>query len=252
MSVDERATILIVGDDPGVATLERRYLERAGHAVVSVADTAAAEAVLGGGGVDLLVLDDNLAGDRTGLEFYRDLQAAGHALPVIMVTGRSDEATIVAALRAGVRDFVTRSPASLDYLPEAVGRALTQVRTARALAASEAQFRRIVATAQEGVVVRDAASRISYANERMAAMLGHPVEALLGRPLTDFMDEAMRAEAERGFRERAAGRTGQFEFRFRRKDGTDRWVIVATMPPWPEALPGTTLSALANLPSLGS
>ncbi len=53
MSVDERATILIVEDDPGVAALERRYLERAGHAVVSVADTAAAEAALVAGGVDL-------------------------------------------------------------------------------------------------------------------------------------------------------------------------------------------------------
>jgi signal transduction histidine kinase len=50
-------------------------------------------------------------------------------LPVILVTGYSDDATIVRALRAGVRDYVFKSVEYLDYLPEAVRRVLEQEHT---------------------------------------------------------------------------------------------------------------------------
>jgi diguanylate cyclase (GGDEF)-like protein/PAS domain S-box-containing protein len=226
MSVDERATILIVEDDPGVATLERRYLERAGHAVVSVADTAAAVSALAAGGVDLLVLDDNLAGDRTGLAFYRDLQAAGHALPVIMVMGRSDEATIVAALRAGVRDFVTKSPAYLDYLPEAVGRALAQVRTARALAASEARFRSLVQNAGDIITLVAEDGTIRYGSPSLERILGYQPDEYQGRSLHPLLhpdDLPVLIAAAKQLRRTPAVEV-TLELRLRHRDASWRWL----------------------------
>jgi len=105
-----------------------------------------------------------------------------------------------------------------------------EVWTEREVQASEARFRRIVATAQEGVWVRDSAGRTTYVNERMAALLGYTPNEMIGQPILAFMDEDMRANAEAGFQRRAVGIAERFEFRFRRKNGTPLWAIVATSP----------------------
>ncbi|HEX3150083.1 MAG TPA: ATP-binding protein [Gemmataceae bacterium] len=127
-------TILLLEDDPGVARLQRLRLERAGYAVVATATPTDGMECLRQGGIDLLVLDNRLAGSEDGLSFYVRLKANGLDLPTILVTGYSDDATVISALRAGVRDYVFKSVEYLDYLPEAVRRILDQERTKRALA----------------------------------------------------------------------------------------------------------------------
>ena len=69
-------------------------------------------------------------------------------MPVILVTGFRDEATVIRAMRVGVRDFVTKSIEYLDYLPEAVGRVLRQVRTEHAAAESEARLAGLIGSAR--------------------------------------------------------------------------------------------------------
>jgi signal transduction histidine kinase len=122
--------VLILENEPGVAQLQRKRLERAGYRVRWEATPAAARAALAAGDVALLVLDYRLDG-ADGLQFYRELKAGGFEVPVILVTGYPDDRTVVEALRAGVRDYVTKSPEYLDYLPEAVRRVLAQERDAR-------------------------------------------------------------------------------------------------------------------------
>ncbi|HEX4144306.1 MAG TPA: response regulator [Pirellulales bacterium] len=123
-------TILTLEDDPGIARLQRCRLERAGFRVESAATAQSALELLRLAPIDLIVLDFNLPGVN-GLEFYEQLRESGRDVAVIIVTGFSGEATIIRALRAGVRDFVTKSPEYLDYLPEAVERVLKQVATER-------------------------------------------------------------------------------------------------------------------------
>lgn len=125
---------MILEDDPGVQRLQRRRLERAGYNVRVTTTTEQALEVIRGSGVDLLVLDNQLASTEDGLSFYSRLKSLGYDLPVILVTGYSDDATIVRALRAGVRDYVFKSTEYLDYLPEAVRRVLEQERTKAELA----------------------------------------------------------------------------------------------------------------------
>ena len=115
-------TVLILEDDPGVARLQQLRLERAGFAVTATATPDEALDRIQQGGVDLLVLDNQLSTCEDGLTVYTRLKRCGHHLPVILVTGYSDDATIVRALRTGVRDYVFKSVEYLDYLPEAVRR----------------------------------------------------------------------------------------------------------------------------------
>lgn len=131
MGTEPAEVVLIVEDEPGVAQLQRRRLERAGYQVRLAAGTAEARAALAAGDVGLMILDYRLPNNPDGLAFYRALKADGVAPPVILVTGYPDDRTVVEALRAGVRDYVTKSPEYLDYLPEAVRRVFEQERNAR-------------------------------------------------------------------------------------------------------------------------
>src|SRR5437899_11127903 len=127
MAGRESPVILIVEDDPGVTQLERRQLERAGYTPLSAANAAEALAQLRDTPVDLVLLDYRLPGETDGLDLFVQIKAAGFDVPVILVTAFSNEAIVIRALRTGVRDFVSKSVAYLDYLPEAVERVLRQV-----------------------------------------------------------------------------------------------------------------------------
>ena len=111
--------VLVVEDDPGIAVLQRRGLERAGFRVVTADTLEKARSLMLENDVRLVVLDYRLQEDQTGFEFHRWMKAAGYDVPVIMVTGAADDATAIRAMRAGFRDFVIKSIDYLNYLPEA-------------------------------------------------------------------------------------------------------------------------------------
>ncbi len=89
---------------------------------------------------------------------------------------------------------------------------------------SERQYRLIVETASEGIWMVDALGRTSFANPALLRLLGCDASALLGRPWTDFLDEAGRAVLLGGS---AAALVAQHDIRFRRPDGTQLWAHVS-------------------------
>jgi PAS domain S-box-containing protein len=125
MSTDARSLVLIVEDDPGVAILQRRRLERAGFSVVVANDLDGALATLDRGGISIVLIDYRL-GETTGLDLHRRMKASGHEVPVILVSGAMEDATIVEALRAGVRDVIVKTSDYLDSLPDTVREVLAQ------------------------------------------------------------------------------------------------------------------------------
>ena len=77
-----------------------------------------------------LLLDVRLPG-LSGLELQRELKARGDRLPIIFMTAFGDIPMAVHAIQAGADEFLTK-PFREQELLEAVGRALTRDRTARA------------------------------------------------------------------------------------------------------------------------
>jgi PAS domain S-box-containing protein len=125
MSTDPRL-ILVVEDEPGTALLQRRRLERAGFRVEVAPDVDRALDLLAAHPVDLVTMDYRL-GTTTGLELNRRMKIAGFDTPVIIVSGAVDDATVIEAMRAGIRDVVIKTVDYLEHLPDAVRAVLAQV-----------------------------------------------------------------------------------------------------------------------------
>jgi diguanylate cyclase (GGDEF)-like protein/PAS domain S-box-containing protein len=98
------------------------------------------------------------------------------------------------------------------------------------LAESEERYRRIAETSAEGIWTIDPEGRTTFANQRMADMLGYRVAEMLGRSFHDFMDEASRRLAEANLGRRKQGIVEQHDFVFRRKDGSEIWTSLSTGP----------------------
>lgn len=108
-------------------------------------------------------------------------------------------------------------------------------RALEALQASEERYRRIVETAEEGIWVLDESDVTTFVNQKMAGMLGFTVEEMLGSPLLAYVDERDRATMENILVRRRSGLKGSHDVRFRRRDGSELWVILAGAPIFDEA-----------------
>jgi DNA-binding response OmpR family regulator len=117
---DAPARVLIVEDDPTVAEVVTRYLEREGFAVESVADGREAVARADVQLPDLVVLDIMLPG-LDGLEVCRRLRARA-PIPVVMLTARGAEEDRILGLDLGADDYVSKpfSPRELTARVKAV------------------------------------------------------------------------------------------------------------------------------------
>jgi predicted signal transduction protein with EAL and GGDEF domain/FixJ family two-component response regulator len=102
--------VLLVDDDEVNLMLTSIALREAGFDVVEAADGAAALRQLEESAPDLIVLDALMPG-MDGFETCRALRALpGYAqVPVLMLTGLDDDASITRAYRAGATDFFVKS-----------------------------------------------------------------------------------------------------------------------------------------------
>jgi two-component system, cell cycle sensor histidine kinase and response regulator CckA len=101
-------------------------------------------------------------------------------------------------------------------------------RAERALRDSEARYRRIVETANEGIWMTDASWRTQYVNRVMADMMGYRTEEMLGRTLLSFVFEDDRDGFQDVIGPLKEGVREQEELRLRRKGGAEIWVTAST------------------------
>jgi signal transduction histidine kinase len=203
MGSETQTRILLVEDDPGVARLEQLRLERAGYTVVAAATAEEGLMQIAAGGIELIVLDQGLDQELNGLDFFRKVKQAGHNVPAILVTGLQTENLVVEALRAGVRDFVPKTPIFLNHLEPVVTRVLQQVRTERELAESrivarehEAQRRKLEHEVAQRRRVEQALKDADRRKDQFLAMLAHELRNPLA-PISNAV-QIMRLEGPNG------------------------------------------------------
>jgi PAS domain S-box-containing protein len=108
---------------------------------------------------------------------------------------------------------------------------ITQDRNAdAALYESELRFRQVIETSQQGIWFIDIDRRTTFVNERMAHMLGYTVTEMRGASIYEYMDDESRAVVDYHLERRRQGLKDEYDLRFKRKDGTDLWVMISAGP----------------------
>ncbi|OGR22651.1 MAG: hypothetical protein A2277_12605 [Desulfobacterales bacterium RIFOXYA12_FULL_46_15] len=108
--------------------------------------------------------------------------------------------------------------------------ALTGFLSYRHLQESEAKYRRIVDTADEGIWMSGEDLITTFVNSRMAEMIGYQAGEIIGWPLADFIFEEDVPDHQRRMENRFHGRIEHYERRFRHKNGRVVWTQVSATP----------------------
>ena len=122
MEEHSRGSVLVVDDEPTIAEVVSRYLERAGYASSVASDGISALEQAARRRPDLVVLDLMLPG-IDGLEVMRRLREQDRdRIAVILLTAKGEESDRVTGLRLGADDYVVKpfSPAELVARVDAV------------------------------------------------------------------------------------------------------------------------------------
>ncbi|HEY5934489.1 MAG TPA: PAS domain S-box protein [Kofleriaceae bacterium] len=228
--------VLMVEDSPVDAKLIAAALRKGGHIVeLERVDTEdALRAALRNATWDVVTCDWAMPGfdAPAALAVVKEI---GIDIPFIIVSGTVGEELAVDAMRAGAHDYVIKD--RLARLAPAVDRELRDVKARAAerqaaadLLASEARYRRIIETTNQGVWVIDTEGKTTFLNARMAELLGSTVSNVIGRTPAEFLDEDGREKLARAIATHKAGKPRQDEVQLRRADGSLISVLFDSSP----------------------
>jgi two-component sensor histidine kinase len=152
--------VLIVDDNPDDRALVLHELRAARPEAwaLEIADAAGLDAALAGQEPPALVVTDYELRWTTGLEVLARVKALHPDCPVIMFTGSGDETVAVEAMKAGLDDYVVKSPRQLPRLGASIRGALASAARGRALRDTEARLRE--ALAHKDVLLRELHHRV--------------------------------------------------------------------------------------------
>jgi DNA-binding response OmpR family regulator len=121
--------ILIVEDEPRIASFIEKGLRSQGFTTTILTDGLYVLDVIQSGTFDLLILDLGLPG-KDGFQVLEELRGQGEDIPVIILSARSDIHDKVAGLEGGADDYVTK-PFRFEELLARVKLRLRSTRPAR-------------------------------------------------------------------------------------------------------------------------
>jgi two-component system CheB/CheR fusion protein len=122
--VPAKPHVFIVDDDARVCEATRGVLEEDGYSVTSFQSGEAFLEAYAPASRQCVLIDACLPG-MSGLDLLKQLRIAGHGVPAIIITGNSDVAMAVLAMKSAASDFIEKPIGRVDLLAS-VGRALEE------------------------------------------------------------------------------------------------------------------------------
>ena len=99
-----------------------------------------------------------------------------------------------------------------------------------ALRESEQRYRLLIEGMNDGVIVLDENSSISYVNEKLCEMLGYLASEMIGHPICEFVDETYLKIVQEQTLRRTRGESGSYELGLKRKYGQTLLTLASGTP----------------------
>jgi two-component system sensor histidine kinase/response regulator len=184
MAQSEAVRILYVEDDPGLARLVQKRLQRVGYEVDIAADGEEGIKKYEADSYDLMFVDQNLP-VYDGLEVIRILASRNMLPPTVMITGTGDEKTAVESMKLGAIDYIVKDTGAgyLDLLPSVVAKLIKQrraveekQRTEEALRKSQQELQSLMDASPVAISWADLQGNIRYINRKYHELFGYTLE----------------------------------------------------------------------------
>lgn len=177
--------IHIVDDDDTVRRLLTILMEKEGFRVVAHRNGLTALEQSPALQPELVMLDVAMPG-MDGITLCRHLRQldAYRQVPILMLTGLSDDGTVAAAYAAGATDYIPK-PLRPEVLRHKVSHLLHSHHIARQLRETENKLRSIVQYANDAILVLDAALHVLELNPKAELLLGAGV---VGNMIGELLD----------------------------------------------------------------
>ncbi|MEW6490272.1 MAG: PAS domain S-box protein [Thermodesulfobacteriota bacterium] len=107
---------------------------------------------------------------------------------------------------------------------------LERTRAEQELRTSETRYRLLVESMNEGLCVVDADGVLTYANQKLAEMMGYPTGELAGRRPEEFFSEESLPLLEEQQKRRRRAERGVYQVNLRSKEGEEVPVLISSTP----------------------
>ena len=247
MKTDRQLSVLLVEDHAGDARLIRELLQDTPELQLTWVETlAAALDRLARPGVDLVLLDLGLP-DSQGLDTASQVSRERPALPVIVLTGRDDDALAHAALTVGAQDYLVKGTIEPGILVRAIRYAYERKRAEVALREAHEFTNQIVLNVQEGIVVYDRELRYQVWNPYMEALTGVPASGVVGHGPMDVYPFSRELGVAAALQQALGGEVVSIpEFSFRAPKSKRKGWATATFGPLRD-VSGATIGVIGSV-----
>ena len=225
--------VLFVDDERLLLDLSKEFLEQQEEDFRVDTAISAEEALqrLSEEEYDAVASDYKMPG-MDGLGFLSELRKRGNSIPFIMFTGRGREEVAVEAFRRGADGYVMKGgepTAQYAELANSIRQAVNRRKVEEALRESEERYRALVELAHDGVMRTEGQKRIiTFANRRMAEMLGYSVEEVVGKSYRDLVHPDENEDFLQTRRYRImSGEISSRERRLVKKDGSSLYTLAS-------------------------
>ncbi|MBW8890571.1 MAG: response regulator [Fibrobacteres bacterium] len=221
--MNEPIRLLLVDDNPDDRAMALRALRREfpGIEAAEIQNEESLHAALSRFRFDLAIIDYQLLWS-TGLDIFPRIREFAPDCPVIMFTGTGNEEIAVAALKAGIDDYVLKSPRHFARLTASARLALERVRERRRAEALELRLEDLLTRLNVGVCRTRLDGSILYANPAFRRIFSlPPAPAHLPR-----LPELIPSLRNQDFTELRDGHGRPWEARIESPPGKEAWISI--------------------------